>query len=181
MHWQTDKCVYYLHTLFCLTCLCLSPPSCSLIFPFHGRTQGGEEEQSLREGWLFKGGLKRGRRHQQVSQLPSIRPPSSQSQVLVYLGMFLLSGSSLPLVWTRYNTKRSQTLRRGGSSAPPIFPIHQPRQNYSRAPVCCQTEGSTADCNLAGVLMMEGNYFWLFVVVLWPSRKTTNVVWAWVV
>lgn len=173
--------MYSLHTLFCLTCFCLSPPSRSLIFPFHWQDAGRRRRAE------FEGGMTVQRRAEKRQTSPAGSSAAIHPSSFLTITGFCLPGH-VPLIWVicssgvdQVQHKAQSDIKRGGSSAPPIFPIHQPRQNCSRAPACCQTEGSAADCNLAGVLTMEGNYFWLFVVVLWLSRKTTNVVGARVV
>lgn len=128
----TDRqvCVLFTYTLLPDMFMAV-PSSCPLIFLFHWQDTGKRRKGELEGGMTvcFKEELKRGRRHRYVSQLPCVCPPSSQSQAFVYLGMFLLSGSSLLLVWTRYSTKHSQTLGRQCSN--PDFPyptVHEPRR-----------------------------------------------------
>lgn len=83
-------CIIYTHSFACV--FMPVPSFCSLIFLFHWQDTVKRRRGELEGGMTvcFKEELKRGGRHRSVSQLPSVCPPSSQSQVFVYLGMFHL-------------------------------------------------------------------------------------------
>lgn len=125
MHSQIDKCVYYLHTLFCLTCLWLSPPPVPSFFYFTGRTQGREEKESLREGWLFAS--KKSWKEADVTGtflschasvlLPHNHRLLSTWACSSYLGHLFF--------WCGPGTAQSTVRHWGGSAATPIFPIQQ--------------------------------------------------------
>lgn len=157
MHSQADKCVCIIYTRSFAWHVYV-PSSCSLIFLFHwpdtGKTRKGEFEGGM--AVCFKEELK-GRHHLSISQL------------FVYLGMFLLSEwSLLLLVWTRYNTKHSQTLGKGGSSATAIFSIQQFTSWDNNTGECLRSvrlKAAQQTATWQPYWWWRLDYFWLSVVV----------------
>lgn len=168
MYSQTDNCVCIIYTHTPLPDMFMPvPSSCPLIFLFHWQDTGKEKKRRARgrDDCLLQRGAEQ--RQTFLRCHPSVLPIRGVS----------LAGHA-PLIWvisSGVDQVRHEAVRHGRvwkvNSATPIFHVQQftsSDNNISERP---RAEGSTADGNLAGVLMMEAGLFLAFYCGLVAEQK----------